>query len=184
MKTLVTTICAVLAVLLVIAAPSSAGLISVGETIVGTSWSQAFNESGVGNFDLVAVNMVSAGDYFESPTHSGFDVGSWALLYENNTPTTITLASASGPSTTSLTWNIQFAGDSSNSLNFDFVAFNGETIAESVNADWNGGWTMTTGTWSPSRSEVVPEPGTLMLLSLAGLSGLAMVWIRRRRLSG
>jgi hypothetical protein len=31
---------------------------------------------------------------------------------------------------------------------------------------------------------VVPEPGTLTLLSLAGLSGLAMVWIRRRRLSG
>jgi hypothetical protein len=30
----------------------------------------------------------------------------------------------------------------------------------------------------------VPEPGTLVLLSLAGLSGLAMVWIRRRRLSG
>jgi len=30
----------------------------------------------------------------------------------------------------------------------------------------------------------IPEPGTLTLLSLAGLSGLAMVWIRRRRLSG
>ncbi|MGD0382944.1 MAG: PEP-CTERM sorting domain-containing protein [Thermoguttaceae bacterium] len=31
---------------------------------------------------------------------------------------------------------------------------------------------------------VVPEPGTLTLLTLAGLSGLAMMWIRRRRLSG
>jgi hypothetical protein len=31
---------------------------------------------------------------------------------------------------------------------------------------------------------IVPEPGTLTLLTLAGLSGLAMAWIRRRRLSG
>jgi hypothetical protein len=30
----------------------------------------------------------------------------------------------------------------------------------------------------------VPEPGTLVLLSLAGLSGLAMMWIRRRHSSG
>jgi hypothetical protein len=34
------------------------------------------------------------------------------------------------------------------------------------------------------EGSVVPEPGTLMLLSLAGLIGLAMVWIRRRRFSG
>jgi hypothetical protein len=42
-------------------------------------------------------------------------------------------------------------------------------------------------TWSNPASltaNVVPEPGTLTLLGLAGLSGLAMVWIRRRRLNG
>jgi hypothetical protein len=32
--------------------------------------------------------------------------------------------------------------------------------------------------------EAVPEPGTLALFTLAGLSGLAMVWIRRRHSSG
>jgi hypothetical protein len=30
----------------------------------------------------------------------------------------------------------------------------------------------------------VPEPGTLTLLGLAGMSGLAMAWIRRRRIGG
>jgi hypothetical protein len=39
-------------------------------------------------------------------------------------------------------------------------------------------------TFTVTQIKLVPEPGTLVLLSLAGLSGLAMVWIRRRRLSG
>jgi hypothetical protein len=90
---------------------SMANLAPIGDPIVTGSWTQGFNETGVGPFDLVAVNMVSAGDYFESPTHSGFSDGSWALSYENNTPTTITLASASGLSTTNLTWSIKFLGD-------------------------------------------------------------------------
>jgi hypothetical protein len=32
--------------------------------------------------------------------------------------------------------------------------------------------------------EPVPEPGTLMLLGLACLTGLATMWIRRRRSNG
>jgi len=48
------------------------------------------------------------------------------------------------------------------------------------------------GEWDASQTwhgyaddlTVVPEPGTLTLLGLAGLSGLAMMWIRRRRSNG
>jgi hypothetical protein len=40
------------------------------------------------------------------------------------------------------------------------------------------------GSLAGAELTIVPEPGTLTLLGLAGLSGLAMVWIRRRRLSG
>jgi hypothetical protein len=41
-----------------------------------------------------------------------------------------------------------------------------------------------TGTLNVDNFGTVPEPGTLTLLSLAGLSGLAMMWIRRRQSSG
>jgi hypothetical protein len=60
------------------------------------------------------------------------------------------------------------------------------SIAPDANGDLvlsitaGGNW----GILNAARIVEVPEPGTLVLLSLAGLSGLAMVWIRRRRLSG
>ena len=169
MKKLIT-VCAVFAVLLVIAAPGGATLISVGEIVVGNSWSQGFNETGVGNFDLVAVEMLSAGDSFETPAHSGFSDGSWALLYED-TPPTPTLASASGTATNNLTWSINFTGDSSNPLIFNFVAFNGESLLECANAVWNGGgWSITAGTWNPSRSDVLPEPATICLLAFGAIA--------------
>jgi len=155
--------------------PCNASIISVGDVVLGNSWSQGFNESGVGNFDLVAVKMLSAGDSFETATHSGFSDGSWALLYEDTTPAPI-IASASGTSTNNLTWNIKFTGTSSDPLNFVFVAFNGETIAESANADWNGSaWNITLGTWAPTRSELVPEPATMALL------GLGVLALRRKK---
>lgn len=163
-----TKIFVVVLAVLAIAPPGNASIVAVGGPEAGHSWSQGFNESGVGNFDLVVVRMVSVGDYFETPAHSGFSDGAWALSYEN-TPPTPTIAAASGSATTNLTWNITFIGTSDNPLNFDFVAFNGETVVESANADWNGsGWTITAGTWYPVRSEV-PEPMTLGLLGLGGL---------------
>jgi formylglycine-generating enzyme required for sulfatase activity len=60
------------------------------------------------------------------------------------------------------------------------------STANSASALFRGSASPTYEGWGGSgfRIAEVPEPGTLVLLSLAGLSGLAMVWIRRRRLSG
>jgi hypothetical protein len=67
-------------------------------------------------------------------------------------------------------------------------------------ADWRGGYWKNSSTgayWGSAYGSMptnpgaadysvigVPEPGTLTLLGLGMLTGLAMVWIRRRRLSG
>lgn len=172
-----------LGLLLLAPALASASIQAVGEPLPSQSWVQGFNESGVGFFDLVVVKMVSMGDSFESFTHYGFSGGSWALAYENAIPYP-TLAYASGSAaTTNLTWTIRFAGESSNPLNFDFVAFNGNQIAESANADWNGsGWTFTSpGNWFPSRSSIVPEPVTIIIWSLLGSIVIGLGWWRKRK---
>lgn len=175
MKKLIT-ICAIAGFVLA-ASIANANFTAIGGPLSGESWGQAFNESGVGNFDLVGVKMVTAGDSFETPTHSAFSSGGWSLLYENSVPYP-TLASASGSPLNNLTWNIKFAGDQSNTFAFDFVAFGGNNLLESAHAVWSGGWTITAGTWNPSRADLIPAPGAILL----GGIGVSIVgWLRRRR---
>jgi len=171
--------------LILTASTATADLVPVGDPVPGGSWFQQFNETGVGNFDLVAVRMTSAGDTFEHSTHYGFDQAGWALKYEN-APMYPTLASATGPAVTSLTWTIKFAGNNNdNPLAFDFVAFYGDTLLESAHCYWPADgtphyndWVITApGSWSPTRAELVPVPGAVVL----GAVGIGLIsWWKRR----
>ena len=152
-------------------------LSTLGDPVPGESWSQLFNETGVGLFDLVAVRMVSTGDTFEPPTHSGFSNIAWSTIYENPSGLPI-LATAAGPAVSNLTWSIKFAGLSNNPLVFDFVAFSGKTLLESAHAVWSGSkWTITAGSWTPTRAEVVPVPAAVLL----GMLGLSVAGIKLRK---
>jgi len=166
-----------------VAAPAFADLTADGDPVEGNTWSQAFYESDVSNYDLVAVQMVSGGDTFESPTHYSFNRVGWSLLWEND-PTYPTLASASGPTTSNMTWSIRFAGLSSNPLTFDYAVFSGETLLNSARAVWSPGWTSianypggVNAPWQPTRGEVVPVPGAILL----GILGLGAAGWKLRK---
>lgn len=157
-------------------APALADLAPIGDPVEGGSWAQGFNETGVGNFDLVAVKMISGGDTFESLTHRSLATG-WSVVYENDS-TSPTLATATGGPLTSMTWNIWFTGTKSNPLVFDFVAFYGETLLESARATWNGsGWSITTSLWNPTRAELIPIPTAVIL----GVLGLCAAGVKLRK---
>jgi hypothetical protein len=164
--------------------PARADLVPVGDPVETGSWSQQFYEDvpSAYPFDLVAVNMTSAGDYFLSPAQSAFTQSNWKTVYEYP-GSNVTLASAAGPNAVNwLYWNINFAGAKTDPLAFDFVAFRSgsETIVDAAHAVWSGsGWSFSATTWKPARSEVnpVPVPAALVLGAIGlGLAG----WLKRR----
>lgn len=135
------------------------------------SWSQGFNESGVGPFQYMQFEL-NSGSPFANPWINEFTDSGWSAAITN--PSLIT-ASGSLPST-NLTFNLWFTDPSTNSLSFNFYAFGPDhTLLESVLASWNdGGWSFAAATHGPSA---VPIPAAAWLLG-SGLIGL--VAIRRR----
>jgi len=170
---------AVLTLLLVTSA-ALAYLTDVGPLVEGGSWSQAFNESGVGPFDFMAVKMTSAGDTFEHWTFNSFSQGTWSTagVDENASPYP-TLATATGTAdVTNMNFNIRFAGVSSNPLEFDFVAFHEETLLETAHIKWTGGgWVITAGSWRPTRAALVPVPAAVLL----GMLGMGVAGMKLRK---
>ncbi|MFG0329795.1 MAG: hypothetical protein ACF8PN_07860 [Phycisphaerales bacterium] len=163
--------------------PTATGdFVPIGDPNKGNSWSQAFQETGVGLFDLVAVRIVSGGP-FDSPTHRSFNRAGWATVYEQGGASP-TLGTAVGPSTTNLIWRIHFESDMPEPLEFDFVAFRGNTLLEEANAKWDGAaWTIRlSNNWNPTRNMLLPLPMPAAI-ACAGLGGVLFTNRRRRQVA-
>ncbi len=151
----------------------SASPVPVGDPILDNSWYQAFNESGVGNFDMMEVFMMSSGDAFESPGFANFTNASWNV--DLFSPAYV---EATGNPLNNLTFNIWFEGSTSNPLTFDFLAWEGDVLKEWATATWTGsGWSIVANSTAnydlSTHNRAVPEPSTLMLLG-AGLVGIGI----------
>jgi len=151
-----------------------AGLSPVEDPFPAGSWGQQFNESGVGPYDQMIIKFVAGpGGPLESPAFTAFSVGGWA-----SGPTVNGIASAVGPDTSNMNFNILFQGTNADSLTFHFWALLDGVTLEGAQAVWNGNWTITPLASSAPPAPAVPEPLTAAaaFFAIGGLGG----YIRRR----
>lgn len=174
------TICATLA-MLIVTNGTRGDLVFVGDPVPEGSWSSAGYTAGIGSFDLEAAKMVSPGDAFESPWANGFrnasdvPIAGWGVVLHDPT-----LMSWAGPSVTYLEKDMHFAGALTDPLTFDFVVFSGDTLIYDARASWSGSsWAVEKNKhyWTPTRAEVVPIPGAVLL----GMLGLGAAGIKLRK---
>jgi hypothetical protein len=175
-------------VTLVSASTCTAAIITVGDVVEGNSFGQRWESRDAGPFDHVQARANGPGIF---KTHSttalgdginDFSDNSWSSLFNDGK----TLA-AQGGSVSSLFFDIVFDntwGDEEE-FDFDFQAYHGDNRVENVTIrklKFGGGWEVHEGKWDCSKPQLnaVPEPSSLIVWSLIGLSFVGGAYRRRR----
>ena len=164
--------------ILAVTGPVVANPTMIGGPYIGSSWS--ISATAGGTYDLWAVRISPGYEAVET-----FDVGGpalqtatagWSMVLEK--PLLVSIAGPTSP----INLNIFFASGAPPALlEIDHALFNGQTKV--IETHWvlaNGSlqsWSHSTS-WNPTRADVIPAPGAILLGSIGvGLVG----WLRRRR---
>jgi len=153
-----------------------ANITPIGDPVGVDSWYMNVSAGGIGAYDLIAAKIATAGDTFQSPAFANISNPGWAMVVDSPT-----LASMAGPSVTSLSWRVYFTKDITDPVTWDWAVFSGNTLTFTSRYAWDGSklnYTSHSGFWTPTRTDVIPAPGAILLGSIGvGLVG----WLRRRR---
>lgn len=146
----------------------------------GAAWVQRFNESGVGSFDHLQMQIAAPAGFVAPTGINGFSLSGWAQTYNDGN-----LLIANGVSTSNLNFNVRFDGQRNTPLTFYFQAWDGNVLKEEASVSWGGsGWNIGASTaWSAPRQESavvssVPAPAAWLL---TGMGLIGIVWVRGRR---
>jgi hypothetical protein len=153
-----------------------ANITPIGDPVGADSWYMNVAASGIGAYDLIAAQIATAGDTFRSPAFTNMSNPGWAMVLDSPT-----LVSMAGPSVESLSWRVHLTKDITDPVTWDWAVFSGNTLTFTSRYAWDGSaltYTGYSGFWTPTRADVIPAPGAVLLGSIGvGLVG----WLRRRR---
>ena len=169
------------ALVLAVNRPVVANPTMIGGPYIGNTWS--ITATAPGPYDLWAVRISPGYETVETfRVGPALDTGTagWSMVLDGPL-----LASIVGPAG-SINLNIYFAGAAPPALlEIDHALFNGQT--KRIETHWvlangsiynPGGTWYHSNSWNPTRADVIPAPGAVLLGSIgAGLVG----WLRRRR---
>ena len=146
-----------------------------GDAVEGNSWSFQVDAGGI-TLDLIAAKIASEGDVFEKPAGRDISVAGWSAVLD-----TPTLASWSGPTTNYISGHIYLENDLDKDVTIDFALFYGDTLvwtSREITVDGvSVGYEPASQYWLPTRAEVVPVPGAVLL----GILGLSVVGVKLRK---
>ncbi len=142
------------AMVLIAVVPQVRGMPTMtGGPYIGNSWGVGVSASGIGSYDLVAVRIISGADVFDSPAIRNISNGAWTMNLDGSA-----LASFSGPSVTSLNWNLWFAGGSPTAIGLDWAFFDGDTLVAETTWQLSDQGTLASwgfsDNWQPTRADV------------------------------